>query len=94
VFNATTQDRLRKPTCLRFNLHNEQNKEGNRHPCISSAAEFRAATISKVLVITIDPYPASAGEGMQKVVASPRPKTALRSAATIPFPMVRQLLSG
>lgn len=66
VFDANTRARLLKPSCLRYNLQNEQNKHLYQRTCIAGSAEFKDAKVQEVLVTTIDPYPAGEGEGMQK----------------------------
>ena len=69
VFDTATTARLLQPGCLRFNLDNEQNKALYSQACLANAADFKTAKVQEVVVTTIDPYPASAGEGMQKAFA-------------------------
>ena len=69
MFDANTTARLLRPSCLRYNLENEQNKGLYQHTCLVSPVDFKNAKVQEILVTTIDPYPAGEGEGMQKVFA-------------------------
>lgn len=64
IFDANTKSRLLDSKQLVFLYDNKQNKHLYRSSCISSLAEFSTATISKVLVKTVEESNRSGG--MQK----------------------------